>query len=535
MLRTRLIVACGVVLALVFGVAGLLLWGTQQIRYHYERSLLAHQVLENYIQLSNDAYRHFKQLADLLVVGGTPRQTDEIRTRTRLQDTLERLRDLTLREVAFVGAREPEEAQELAQIERLEQVIRGGVVMLEEAAAMQQQGEDAAAETKLQEALERFVDQEFADLVDAAIDEEQAEVNAADRQVSWIIDQVARLTALAALVTALVVVVTGFWLGRTIKGPLDQLTRGTREIAQGHLGHRIAVDRPAEFAQLALSFNRMAAEVEQQRGHLLLARADLERKVQERTLDLERANLALQRLDQMRRRMFADISHELRTPLTVIRGEAEVTLRSRPGALAEHRAALERIVELTGQLARLVEDLMLLARSEPAGGARLKLGEVAVGRLLSGVCEDAEVLASDKGVRVDWILPAEEVVVHGDRDRLRQMLLILVDNACRYTDRGAISVAVTPAPPDAVITIADTGIGIAPEEQAAVFERFYRGAAAQKLAPRGSGLGLHVARSIVEAHGGDIALESELGRGTTVTVRLPLANASGAIHERLAG
>jgi signal transduction histidine kinase len=126
--------------------------------------------------------------------------------------------------------------------------------------------------------------------------------------------------------------------------------------------------------------------------------------------------------------------------------------------------------------------------------------------------------------------------IRGDPDRLRQLLLILLDNACRYTPAdGEISITLTSAGPYAVVTVRDSGIGIPRDELDLVAARFYRGSNAAQMAPSGGGLGLHVAQSIVEAHGGDVAIESEEGRGTAVQVRLPLLKEPEAVDERAAG
>jgi two-component system OmpR family sensor kinase len=399
---------------------------------------------------------------------------------------------------------------------------------------MQDEGRDAAARANLITALDDLIDRDFGALIGTAIEEERREASVADRHAAWLAGNLALVAGVFALAAVAVVTASGLWLLRSIKRPLDRLMQGTHEIAIGQLGHRVDVQGPAEFEHLALSFNRMAAELEQQQSQLLRARTDLERKVRERTRELEQANVALQRLDQVRRRMFAEISHELRTPLTVIRGEAEVALRSRGGALAEYRASLERIVELTGQLARLVEDLMVLARSESAT-VRLKVEETPLDQMLASVCEDAKVLAAEKGVEVVWQIPDEGMHLRGDPERLRQLFLILVDNACRYTERGRIAVELAREADSAVITVRDTGFGIPAEELPSVFDRFFRGSRAQKYVPRGAGLGLHVAKAIIDAHGGDIQLSSEPGEGTEVTVRLPLNMSADLSHARLAG
>jgi signal transduction histidine kinase len=279
----------------------------------------------------------------------------------------------------------------------------------------------------------------------------------------------------------------------------------------------------------------MVAELERRRVELDRSRADLERTVEERTTELRHSNQTLHRVDQARRRMFADISHALRTPLTVIRGEAEVTLRGRDCRSKDYRTALERIVEVTGQLNRLVEDLLLVARSESAT-LRVEPSAIEAGQLVRELGEDAKALAATKGIAVACAVPARPVPISGDAERLRQLLLILLDNACRYTPHGGeISIALVAEGSSATITVSDSGIGIPADELDRVPGRFYRGSNAAPMAPHGAGLGLHVARSIIEAHGGDLQVASELGQGTAVRVRLPLLQEADAIDERAAG
>jgi signal transduction histidine kinase len=227
-------------------------------------------------------------------------------------------------------------------------------------------------------------------------------------------------------------------------------------------------------------------------------------------------------MDEARRRMFADISHALRTPLTVIRGEAEVSLRCRDSTGRGARAALERIVETTTQVNKLVEDLLMVARSE-ALAPRVEAAEIAAGKLLRDVAEAAEVLGSAKGLHVACSMPDRPIAIRGDPDRLQEALLILVDNACLYTPAGGrIAISLSDDGAHAVLSIADSGVGIPPAELNLVADRFYRGSNTGHLSPSGTGLGLHIAKSIIEAHGGEIEIASERAAGTRVTVRLPL-------------
>jgi signal transduction histidine kinase len=212
-------------------------------------------------------------------------------------------------------------------------------------------------------------------------------------------------------------------------------------------------------------------------------------------------------------------------------------LRARGAAGGVTRAALERIVDTTAQVNRLVEDLLTLARSD-AVALDAEMTMVDVDRLVRDVAEDARALGAANRLHVDCAVPERPVSIRGDPERLRQALLILVDNASRYTPAGGqIAITLAADGADAVLTVADSGVGIPPDELALVADRFYRGSNVGDVGPPGAGLGLHIAKSIIEAHGGAIDVASEPGHGTRVTLRLPLclASVSGIRDERAAG
>jgi signal transduction histidine kinase len=527
MLRTKLVVAFVGLLSPAILMGFLLYWGPRQMEQRLERTLLAHNEVQAYLALALETYRHLQQLEYEVALGQAVEPEDLSQRRQRLEEMLEHLRRLTLEELAFVGDAEPEEQEELARIARFEDTLDQAI------AAVARAGADGSAEERRR--VMSLVDQRLGALIDEVIADETGEAEVADAQARQMSD---RLTVLAIVVVAIAgicALVTALWARRRIQAPIDALIEGTRTIARGGLDHRVRVFGRDELANLAVSFNWMMAELERQRSQLERARADLERKVQERTSELRQSNETLRRVDEARRRMFADISHALRTPLTVIRGEAEVTLRGREGKGTKYRGALQRIVETTAQLNRLVEDMLQLARSE-AASLHAEPSEIMAGRLVAEVAEDARALAAPRGIEVTTLAPPEAICVRGDPDRLRQLLLILLDNACRYTPAGGrISIGLAASERHAVVTVSDTGIGIPADELDLVAGRFYRGSNARELAPSGAGLGLHVAKSIVEAHGGEIAVTSEPGRGTTVRVSLPLTPALDLIDERAAG
>lgn len=246
-----------------------------------------------------------------------------------------------------------------------------------------------------------------------------------------------------------------------------------------------------------------------------------ERKIREATL--KKTHQALEQLEQMRSQFFADISHELRTPLTVIRGEAEVTIRGKDKPIAEYKTALERIVQLANQVNRLVEDLLFLSRSE-SGTIEIVKRPIQFIEILLEAHREAQVLAEKKHITVNLHNGNSTFIVNGDRQRLRQLIMTILDNAVNYTRAdGTIDVSIKSDGAHGKVVITDNGIGISEEDLPHVFQRFYRARQkSQNLFPNGSGLGLPIAKWIAEAHEGTVSIVSVLDRGTTVTIDLPL-------------
>jgi signal transduction histidine kinase len=228
------------------------------------------------------------------------------------------------------------------------------------------------------------------------------------------------------------------------------------------------------------------------------------------------------------RRFMADAAHELRSPLTVLRSRAEVTLQ-RPRDTEDYVAALHGIERESVRLGRIVEDLLMLARAD-AGERPIERKRLFLDDLALDAAEAAGVIADRR--RVHLALDRfEEAPVEGDAALLRQLLIILLDNAIKYTPpEGTVRVAVNLGPQNATLTVADTGIGIAAEHLPYVFDRFYRADPARSredtknpTASEGVGLGLSIARWIVEQHHAKLTLESQPGHGTVAKVIFPLA------------
>jgi signal transduction histidine kinase len=311
------------------------------------------------------------------------------------------------------------------------------------------------------------------------------------------------------------------WLfSRSLTRSVNVLYHGAKTFTGGDLNHRIPELQEKEFDRLGEAFNIMARELAENRAGMHDSNIRLEAIVEERTRALKSSNDMLALVDENRRKLLADISHEFRTPLTVIRGEAEIAMRGKAKTSAEYHETLERIMEQADQTTRLVDDLLFIARAD-AGEPRLKVRPLSVGSLLDAVCADFTARAEQQEISIVQELADETAVVMGDDGRLRQVFSILIDNALRYSNAGGkVEVTLKRQKQEIVVTVCDSGIGLTKEEARQAFQRFFRGGQAQGHA-RGTGLGLPVAKAIVEAHEGSITLEGKPGEGALATVVLP--------------
>lgn len=297
----------------------------------------------------------------------------------------------------------------------------------------------------------------------------------------------------------LIVLVFGVnWiLAEVILKPITNLLQSTTELHSVDIRKRLEVDanEPSETLELRKSFNKLLNRLE------------------------ESLNIQCQ--------FVADASHELRTPLTSIQGYTKLLMRRGSNIDANLLGeALQTVSDESGRLIRLVSDLLQLARAD-AGQAIISQLEFIDLRDVVGSVEDTVVMVAPEQIEVQVIMPATPIMVNADADRLKQVFLNLANNAIKATQAGGkVTVTVRSSGEQAIIRVIDTGIGIAPADQQRIFDRFYRverSRTRSRLYGGGSGLGLAIAMTIIKAHGGSIDLESELNKGSTFTVRLPIA------------
>lgn len=296
------------------------------------------------------------------------------------------------------------------------------------------------------------------------------------------------IAALAALAVALVV---GGLLFRSIVAPLRRLTAASQAITAGDLTVRAPVQGRDEVAQLAYAFNRMAE--------------------------------SLAHAEEARQNQTADVAHELRTPLTVLRGALEAML---DGIYPTDRDNLLAALAQVQTLTRLVEDLRLLALAD-AGQLRLQTASLDLSAFLREIVEAHRLQAQEREVSLTLEMAPSLPIVQADRDRLAQVMGNLLGNALRYVSSGGhIRVHAVDRGREVTVAVADDGPGIPSQDLPYLFERFWRGDRARRRATGGSGLGLTIARSLVEAHGGRIWAESVKEQGSTFTLSLPIPTGS---------
>jgi heavy metal sensor kinase len=290
----------------------------------------------------------------------------------------------------------------------------------------------------------------------------------------------------------------GYFLVRRALAAVDQIAASAQRISSHNLSERLPVPNTSdELERLSRALNHM----------------------------IERLEAAF----QYSRRFVADASHELRTPLTVLRGEIEGCVQE-PALSEETRSRLGSVLEEVERLSLIVEGLFAISRLD-TGEAHAKWARFDLGDLVSATSDQMSLLAEDKNIKVAGEFTSG-LVVEGDRSRMKQVVVNLLDNAIKYTPRGgSVKLSVGRRASHAVIEVADTGIGIPESALSRVFDRFFRVDDARSRELGGAGLGLSIVKSICTAHHGHVEVTSQEGKGSCFRVELPLAVASAANHK----
>jgi two-component system, OmpR family, sensor histidine kinase BaeS len=303
------------------------------------------------------------------------------------------------------------------------------------------------------------------------------------------IERINRLLLYGALIGAVIALLLGVLLSRTLTHPIRELTRATHAVSEGDLSQQVSVRSNDELGELAQAFNKMSSE--------------------------------LSRSINARKQMTADIAHELRTPLSLILGHAEAV---HDGVLPPTRENFEIIREEATRLEHLVNDLRILSLAD-AGELSISLQTVEPQRLLQEIASTYQYQAQRKNISLDLDISASFSNIEVDPGRITQVLTNILDNALRHTPEGGrILLSAREMEHQIELAIQDSGPGLKKEDLGRIFDRFYRTDASRQRdgdVSSGSGLGLAIAKSIVQAHSGQLSAESETGKGLKLIITLP--------------
>jgi len=476
----------------------------QITRQNLEQTTMAQSLLGEHLTLSSVSYRLFKQLTDELIFGRNANQADVRNKENQIEASLARIRELELQQREALGVEvtqgSVEDTEDLSTL--LDSIIAEfrEIVASEDSAPLSSQGIDSAVRRK--------------STVVASINARiNARIDTLNTAIVW-------FTVAFGLVSIPLVVLACTWLLNQLYKPLDAIRYGAEAIAIGKYTHRLPETLDKEFQQIVLAFNSMASQLSQHESKAEQSLRQLETAVEQRTRELTEANQRLTSIDSKRRQFLADLSHELRTPLTVIRGEAQVTLRHPTVGSDTYRQTLDTILAQAVGLSRLVDDLLLLARAE-ISQLTLDVETCELGQWLKQKATHWSRVAVSHRFHVVLTHDATPLSVRADAQRLAQVLAILIDNAIKYSPAGStITLRAGLAGGRVCIAVQDEGTGIAPTDLGPIFERFVR----LNRRGDGAGLGLAIARTIIEAHGGEITVDSVLHKGSVFTVWLPLEN-----------
>ncbi len=516
--RNRLTAALIVLLTLSAMAFALTLARTEELRSAVRAQAADQAQIEGYLELHSYVGDLYSQYDRILDSADAATAVDFAAYRRQVEDLLLSLRAEIERETIEQNeAESPDQAvgspaSEGDRLLSLAGEIQSMLAGMEIGAALLRAGRTEEGRKVLEEALDESVDQKLDAIVFEAVAADRAEALASKEAILTRLDAVAYRSSAAFAAFALLLVATGAAILVPFVRSMAFLQAQTDKLALGGSVDPSPNRECREFAAVHDGLRRAAETQAQLRD---------ERDVRED--EFARRTDAMRRDDQVRRDFLADASHELRTPLTVLRGVAEVALRTQSNDPEELRTTLTRIVDEARHVTRIVDDLFFIARSR-AGTLDLRTDIVDLTALSAVAAKKAEALAERARGRVTWHGPPATVEVEGDADRLRQLYTILVDNALKYGGRrSTVEVSHVLHGETVVIDIRDHGPGVPEEDLPHVFERLYRGAAPKDS--DGSGLGLPLAKSIVEGHGGSISLENAKGGGALARVSLPIFDA----------
>lgn len=498
-----------IIIALIGGLSGLMLYSLEKSRWWDARTQLAQESYGLHLQLEANLFRLFKQHGDALLIGDRDGGSGEAELRAKIDQNLADIRNVIAREIQMVGE---EEIEELALLDDIENDIRS---VNRAIATLTESGDPIDTFVQIERLaalLDGEIDEQLDRKIEAALEEELEEVDEVIVEAAAFRAWNEKLV-FGILIAAVAVLFFGLLsFNGQIRRPVLGLQKSIEKLRSGTYAEPISLGGSREFRDLGVVLNDMSSSLSARELSQAEQKRELEDAVAARTSELQKLVDKLEIGEDNRKQLMADISHELRTPLAIILGEADVTLRTSGNLGDDVSDALARIRDSAKHTNQIVDDMLTVARYE-AGQLRLDRKETDLRKIIHDAVAmfpgDVEVTGPDA--------PARLLV---DEVRLRQSVLALLQNARRY---GGPKISTTVEQSDAgfVIAVEDNGPGLSAAEKSQAFDRFFRGSNASGQGTEGSGLGLPVVKSVVEAHGGTVELKDAEAGGLRVVITLP--------------
>jgi signal transduction histidine kinase len=324
-----------------------------------------------------------------------------------------------------------------------------------------------------------------------------------------------QMTFAFAIIMGITAITAFFGVRAGLVRPLTQLNNLAKQIASGDYNQRIPVKTQNEIGQLAQSFNTMAGAIYYRDNEQI-------KMLEERIIEVQKARELAEQADEAKSAFLASMSHELRTPLNAIINFTRFVADGDVGTVNDQQKELLGSVANSGKyLLGLINDVLDMSKIESGSLNLFVEDNIDLTQLINSATNTSESLLKDKPVQIEKHVDTDLPAIRGDRQRLLQILLNIISNACKFTRRGMITIEAHQQSNEVIITVKDTGLGIAPEDKALVFESFKQTQSGLRQGG-GTGLGMPIAKSLTEAHGGRLWFESELDNGTTFYVALPI-------------
>ncbi|WFE68462.1 HAMP domain-containing sensor histidine kinase [Thiomicrospira sp. R3] len=525
MFRHQLIISLSLLFVLILIQAWGFFWSFQKLAYHKERSLYAQQMLTDVVQFRADAKRLKVWLADFIITE---------KSNTSIRDNLfermdQHLNQLTILNRLFEQSTRYEDQLFSQGVNQNTLLLTQNLSALKQALQTREVlalDSDEARWQALLALFDKFQGADMQQVINELVSLHKAQVAIAEDDAKSTRQLIYLSLVLMTLISLSLVIILSYRLIRVFNQSLNHLTYGASRFSQGKFNELIPLTGSKEFIELAFRFNEMAKRLEEHRLQQIKLQELTEDKVLERTAQLQHVVKQLSDAEKRQKGFIEELTHELRTPTTHILGEAELALRQ-PSEHSQN-CALERIIDSCQTLASRIDDLIMVTRGQHAL-VSVELKPISACELYQQLIDQC--LAYQ--VRIDFQLDIESSAVDQeklllvDQDKMLLVFGILLENALHYqTAPQMLQISMVQKDHTIMVRLADQGIGFEFSDSNKAFERYSRGQQAKKLRPEGLGLGLSIAKSLIDAHDGLLYFSANLPRGTKTMIELPFFDLS---------